>query len=198
MAILIKSDLEAASSDGSPAISALIADKEDAQQLKNSIESFISGSSSELKGDAYDRVRSHMSEYLNVLESRIKTADSVMEAIKSANKKLIAYMEDEDKLDSSELESYQNKAIIAQNTIDSLNRMINNYDPDKANVSKDYLYGQLSAQEANLAKYKKMVRLLEGLEGADSSAYGELSSSAEFVTSITTTVGGMQNIKIKS
>ena len=76
--------------------------------------------------------------------------------------------------------------------------MINNYDPDNSNVSKDYLLGQLSAQEANLTKYKKMVRLLEGLEGADSSAYGELSSSAEFVTSLTTTVGGMQNIKIKS
>ena len=198
MAILIKSDLEAASSGSSPAISALISDKEDAQQLKNSIESFINGSSAELKGDAYDRLRSHMSGYLNVLDSRIKTADSVIEAIKSANSKLLAYMEDEDKLDSSELESYQNKQNIAQNTIDSLNRMINNYDPDESRVTKDYLYGQLSVQEANLKKYKKMVRLLEGLEGADSSAYGELSSSAEFVTSLNTTVGGMQNIKIQS
>ena len=83
MPVLNKSDLNMANSSGAY-MNALISDQEDAQSLINAINEFVSSSTEHLKGEAYDAVRAHLQTYIPVLEMRVKTATSIMEAIKSA------------------------------------------------------------------------------------------------------------------
>ena len=92
MTLLKKSDLQSANSSGT-FMSALISDQEDSQELINSIQDFISSSTDHLKGDAYDAVRAHLETYIPILQTRIKVANSIMEAIKAANNSMIDYME---------------------------------------------------------------------------------------------------------
>ena len=124
MPVLNKSDLNMANSSGAY-MNALISDQEDAQSLINAINEFVSSSTEHLKGEAYDSVRAHLQTYIPVLEMRVKTATSIMEAIKSANDSMIDYMEEESVLNTDELDQlyneYNSYITTAQNRLNSAN-----------------------------------------------------------------------------
>lgn len=172
MPLLSKSDLELANSSGAY-INALISDQEDTQEMINAIQEFVSSSSEHLKGEAYDAVRAHLETYIPVLQMRIKTATSIMEAIKSANSSMIDYMEEENVLDTSELEKlyseYNSYTATAQERLNSANAYVTQDAKNRAMSEYD--------QYTRLAKKtSKKIQLLEGLASKDNSVYSSLSA----------------------
>lgn len=197
MALVLMEDLVNANDSSAKEIANLMADKEDAQQLIDLLASFISNSTEELKGNAYDKVRNHMSGYIDILETRIKVADAIIQSIKGANNSLIDYMEDEPKLDTAELDSLKADLSSVQNLVDSYTYRIDNYDSSQEHVSLFSLKLSRSSQESRLKELKKKVELIEGLGSADGVATGKLNEVETDIASFKTTINGINNIKIE-
>ena len=188
---LNKSDLNMANSSGAY-MSALISDQEDAQEMINAINEFVSSSTEHLKGEAYDAVRTHLQTYIPILQTRIKTATSIMEAIKSANNSMIDYMEDENILDTDELDrlysEYNSYAATAQNRLNSANAYITP-EAKKQAMSEYEQYSRLAR------KVSKKIQLLEGLANKDNSVYSSLSALEGEITAYKNAIGDINPIK---
>jgi hypothetical protein len=188
-----KSDLDDASS--SVNINNLTKDKEDAQAVIGAIQDFISTSKEELVGDSFDAIRKQLNNYSILMEYRIKAAEALIQAIKQANTSLGNYMDGEAKLDTDDYESFKAKYEDAVRTIERLTSIINSYDASKSNVSLSSLQSQRAAAEETAKKYKRLMDLLDGLPGADSSAYGSLTSGAADSDSFQGMVGEIVTIR---
>ncbi len=189
-----KSDLEAANS--SKSISNLTKDKEDAQAIIGAIQDFISTSKDVLIGDSFDAIRNQLNNYSILMNTRIRAADSLIEAIKQANDSLATYMEGESKLDTDDYETFKAEYDSACRAVESLTSQINNYDYDNATVSLESLRNARRAAEEKAKKYKHLMELLEGLPGADGTAYGILTGGAEDSNTLTSQVGDIVTIKM--
>ena len=125
MTLLKKSDLNEANNMSSVLLSRLVSDQEDAQEMINSIQEFISSSSSQLKGEAYDAVRTHMETYIPILQMRIKVAASLIDAVRNANNAMMDYMEDESVLNTDDLDAlyteYNSYTAAAQKSLNDYN-----------------------------------------------------------------------------
>lgn len=191
MPVLNKSDLNMANSSGAY-MNALISDQEDAQAMINAINEFVSSSTEHLKGEAYDAVRAHLQTYIPILEMRIKTATSIMEAIKSANNSMIDYMEEENVLDTNELDSlyteYNSYTATAQDRLNSANAYVTQ--EAKSQAMNEY------EQYARLArKTMKKIQLLEGLVNKDNSVYSSLSALEGEITAYKNAIGDINPIR---
>lgn len=191
MPLLNKSDLNMANSSGAY-MNALISDQEDAQAMINAINEFVSSSTDHLKGEAYDAVRSHLLTYIPILEMRIKTATSIMDAIKSANNSMIDYMENYDVLDTSQLDGlyieYNSYASTAQAKLNSANAYIT---PEaKSKAMSEYEHYNALAKKVN-----KKIQILEGLSAKDDSVYSSLSSLEGEITAYKNAIGDINPIK---
>jgi hypothetical protein len=191
MPLLNKSDLNMANSSGAY-MNALISDQEDAQAMINAINEFVSSSTDHLKGEAYDAVRSHLLTYIPILEMRIKTATSIMDAIKSANNSMIDYMENYDVLDTSQLDGlyieYNSYASTAQAKLNSANAYIT---PEaKSKAMSEYEHYNALAKKVN-----KQIQILEGLSPKDDSVYSSLSSLEGEITAYKNAIGDINPIK---
>ncbi len=189
-----KSDLEAANS--SKNISNLTKDKEDAQAVIGAIQDFISTSKDVLIGESFDAIRNNLGNYSALMESRIKAADSLIEAIKQANDSLSGYMEGESKLDTDDYDKFKAEYDAACREVESLTSQINNYDYENATVSLASLRSARSAAEETAKKYKHLMELLEGLPGADGTAYGILTGGAADSNTLSSQIGDIVTIKI--
>lgn len=191
MPVLNKSDLNMANSSGAY-MNALISDQEDAQSLINAINEFVSSSTEHLKGEAYDAVRAHLQTYIPVLEMRIKTATSIMEAIKSANDSMIDYMEEESVLNTDELDQlyneYNSYITTAQNRLNSANVYVTQ-EAKKQAMSEYEQYARLAR------KVNKKIQLLEGLVHKDNSVYSSLSSLEGEITTYKNAIGDINPIR---
>lgn len=191
MPVLNKSDLNMANSSGAY-MNALISDQEDAQSLINAINEFVSSSTEHLKGEAYDAVRAHLQTYIPVLEMRVKTATSIMEAIKSANDSMIDYMEEESVLNTDELDQlyneYNSYITTAQNRLNSANVYVTQ-EAKKQAMSEYEQYARLAR------KVNKKIQLLEGLVHKDNSVYSSLSSLEGEITTYKNAIGDINPIR---
>ena len=191
MPLLKKSDLNMANSSGAY-INALTCDQEDAQAMINAIQEFISSSTEHLKGEAYDAVRAHLETYIPVLELRIRTATSIMDALKNANNSMIDYMEDENVLDTSELDKlyseYNSYTATAQNRLNSANAYVTQEAKNQA-MSEYEQYDRLAK------KTNKKIQLLEGLGPKDNSVYSSLSSLEGEITTYKNVIGDINPIR---
>lgn len=191
MPVLNKSDLNMANSSGAY-MNALISDQEDAQSLINAINEFVSSSTEHLKGEAYDAVRAHLQTYIPVLEMRVKTATSIMEAIKSANNSMIDYMEEESVLNTDELDQlyneYNSYITTAQNRLNSANVYVTQ-EAKKQAMSEYEQYARLAR------KVNKKIQLLEGLVHKDNSVYSSLSSLEGEITAYKNAIGDINPIR---
>lgn len=191
MPVLNKSDLNMANSSGTY-MNALISDQEDAQSLINAINEFVSSSTEHLKGEAYDAVRAHLQTYIPVLEMRVKTATSIMEAIKSANNSMIDYMEEESVLNTDELDQlyneYNSYITTAQNRLNSANVYVTQ-EAKKQAMSEYEQYARLAR------KVNKKIQLLEGLVHKDNSVYSSLSSLEGEITAYKNAIGDINPIR---
>lgn len=191
MPVLNKSDLNMANSSGAY-MNALISDQEDAQAMINAINEFVSSSTEHLKGDAYDAVRAHLQTYIPILEMRIKTATSIMEAIKSANNSMIDYMEEESVLNTDELDQlyneYNSYITTAQNRLNSANVYVTP-EAKKQAMSEYEQYARLAR------KVNKKIQLLEGLVHKDNSVYSSLSALEGEITTYKNAIGDINPIR---
>ncbi len=194
MSRLVKSDLSDANT--SRAVTNLEKDKEDTESLINVIQDFIDSSKEVLVGDSFDAVRNHMQEYINILQTRIKIADSLLEAVKNANQTMIDYMGSEDVLDTERLDFIKQDLSMQESSLASVNAAISSYDPDKTFGSLDSLYSQRSSLEANIQKLKTKIDLIEKLDAKDAATYSTLMSSETELTGFNNTVGGVRTISI--
>lgn len=188
-----KSDLEAANS--SVGVNNLMKDKEDAQAVIGAIQDFISSSQEVLVGDSFDAIRKQLNNYSILMNHRISAADNLINAIKEANRSLSDYMEGESKLDTDDYDTFKAEYDNAKQSVDNLNSRINSYDSKTETTSLSSLISQRDAAEEKAKKYKKLMELLEGLPGADSSAYGKLTSGSADVDSYKGLVGEIVTIK---
>ena len=194
MSRLVKSDLSDANT--SRAVTNLEKDKEDTESLINVIQDFIDSSKEVLVGDSFDAVRNHMQEYISILQTRIKIADSLLEAVKNANQTMIDYMGSEDILDTERLDFIKQDLSMQESSLASVNAAISSYDPDKTFGSLDSLYSQRSSLEANIQKLKTKIDLIEKLDAKDAATYSTLMSSETELTGFNNTVGGIRTISI--
>ena len=194
MSRLVKSDLSDANT--SRAVTNLEKDKEDTESLINVIQDFIDSSKEVLVGDSFDAVRNHMQEYISILQTRIKIADSLLEAVKNANQTMIDYMGSEDVLDTERLDFIKQDLSMQESSLASVNAAISSYDPDKTFGSLDSLYSQRSSLEANIQKLKTKIDLIEKLDAKDAATYSTLMSSETELTGFNNTVGGVRTISI--
>jgi ElaB/YqjD/DUF883 family membrane-anchored ribosome-binding protein len=194
MSLLLQSDLQAA--NNSKAITSLTTDMEDTKKLLAAVENFISGSTSELKGEAYDTVRAHMQVYVEALNSRIKVAENLIAAIKSANGTMTSYMDGEPKLDTSQMETVKNQMNTFKNSADDLYVRYKYYNPEKERISKETIYS-LYSEQLRLAKEKeKLYDLLDHLDSTDTATYNKLKAATDDVNTFKTSVGSISSIKV--
>ena len=191
MPLLRKGDLTLANSSGA-FMNALMNDQEDTQDLINNINEFISSSTDHLKGDAYDAVRAHLETYIPILQIRIKTASSIMDALKSANNSMIDYMESESVLDTSELEGLQSEYNTYRNLAERSLSYIDGYVTQEA---KDEARAQAYRYNSMADGLKKKIELLENLASKDNAVYNSLSSLESEITAFKNVVSDINPIK---
>ena len=155
-----KSDLINANNDSLTMLRNLATDQEDAQEMINIIQDFISSSSSQLKGDAYDVVRAHMKTYIPILQNRIKVAASLIDVIKNANNSMISYMENESVLNTDELERLNNEY---NNCINEAQRSLNSANAYVTQQAKNEAMAIYESYSAEAKKINKKIQLIEGL-----------------------------------
>lgn len=194
MSLLLQSDLSSANS--SKAISLLTSDMEDSKKLSDSIEDFINSSTEVLKGASFDTVRSHMQKYVDALSKRVKTAESLINAIKAANDSMTSYMDGEPKLDSSELETLQSQVNSYRSKAQGYLSRIDNYDSEKETMSKNALYEAYYAARDEQRKREKIIKLINGLEAQDSATFATLSSVSDEISQFSNDVGGINSINV--
>ena len=192
MSLIKKSDL----SDANSARAVTNLEKDNAENMISVIQDFIDSSTEVLVGDSFNAVRNHLQEYINILQTRIKIADSLLAAIKKANTTMIDYMGSEDTIDTAKLESTKQTLSMVQSSYDAVNAKINNYDPDKYFASLDSLIADRASYEAQINNLKNKIDLMERLDSTDSSTYASLLESEEELTSFKNIVGGVKTINI--
>ena len=203
-------------------ISSLEFDFNDCESLIAVIEEFITeiNSSVNLKGESYKMVATKLSEYNEILEKRKLIASNLQTAIKDSNKRMVLYMDDDDILDTTELENlkleieqveqnYDNAKLnylaeqsrikdkISQNSFANSGMTLSEYN--------DFIYGDSNYFSYLMSKYekiildmKKMIEKLEGLAGEDSSSYGLFDFSNSQLTAYKGLVNSLQQSSISS
>ncbi len=189
---VIKSELEAASNDSSSAIKALIADQDDTNELIALLQNFVSDTSEELSGKSFDAVRNHLQGYIDVLNTRLKAAQGLVQAIKDANKSLITYMEDETILDTANLEHVNNQIKQVESRKGQIYKDLS--DSSKA-AYRTQLLNDYSNCNDQLTVLKEKKRKLESLGSADTNATVKLSAGEREITALKNAVSGINTIK---
>lgn len=194
MAILIKNDLVDANS--SKMVTSLEKDKEDTESLIGVIQDFIDSSKEVLVGDSFEAVRNHLQEYINLFQTRIKIADSLINAIKTANQTMIDYMGDEDKIDSSNIDLLkQQLSLIKVSNSDAVEK-INKYDSNKNNDRLEDLINRRDTTEAEINRLNNLIDITTNLEQKDASVYSTFLQSEAELTSFNNNIGGVKTISI--
>ncbi len=194
MAILIKSDLVEANS--SKLVSSLEKDKEDTEALISVIEDFIDSSKEVLVGDSFEAVRNHLQEYINLLQTRLKIADSLFTAVNNANQTMIDYMGTEDKIDSSSIDTLKQQLSLVTTNYDDAVTRINKYDADREWESLDTLCNRRDSLEQEINSLKVKIDLATNLEAKDTSTYSTFLQSEVEITNFKNGVGGIKTISI--
>lgn len=161
--------------------SLLDSDIQDTDRLIAELNSFVTGTINTLTGEAYDTARSEIESYISMLNQRKTTANEIKTAISNATSSLSGYMGPYDYLDDSDLE-------ILNNEIDNIRA---SYENIKANLRASYdknfltrIYLNWALSNANkqcaaqIAPLQDEIEKIKGLAGADSAAYGYLSSAS--------------------
>ena len=194
MSLLLASDLSAANS--SKSITCLTNDMDDAKKLIASVENFISSSPEVLKGDSFDAVRSHMKLYVDALNKRVTVAENIISAMKSANSKMLTYMDGEPKLDTAERETVKGQMDAYNSAAANYRSRANNYDSLHERISREKLESMAYDAEQNAKKMEKKLKLIDNLDSTDSAAYSAFQSATDGINGFKNDVGGINTIKV--
>lgn len=171
------------------AISLLENEATDAETLKATINSFITGTTDKLTGPAYDAVRAKAESYITILTTRARIARELSSAITSAVSEMSAYVDGYNELDDSKLADITSELNSINSTISQIKYNYNNTQSSDETPKSTAGYSSLIAPY--VAQYNELTKLKEklaGLAAADASAYGKLNSLTMEVTSYSTTI----------
>ena len=158
----------------------------DAAALITAINNFVNDTSQSLQGEAYDAARSEMIAYAQILERRVSAASELASAVANSTSSLSSYMGSYDYLDDSDIPILKHEIANMQATCES---MIQSYKQrsffqriffSEAKIRREYA--------AKIAPIQDEVNKLEGLAGADSTAYGLLNAATSSVEAYRTSV----------
>lgn len=167
---IVKGDLESYKSN----LALLDKEEADCDVLLKHVDSFISDIGVKLKGEVYTAFGEKLQQYKTAIQSRKATATELKSRISSALETMSAYMGEYSTLDTEELDKLKNERASLKASYDSVQASINNSKSDSANLSS--LRSQLNSLSASIDKLDKLIKVLEGLAGADASAYASVES----------------------
>lgn len=201
MSKVIKGNLvDANNSQGLTVLEEII---EMSNDVKISLEEFINSSKNNFKGSAYDAARSKLQLYVEALNKQITLCDILINNIHAANNQMINYMEEYNFLDSGYLDGYKNEINSIKNKISSLSVPTQDDDMTDAefNEKMSEYNSSINYYIGRIAELEKLCKKLEGLDAADSSAWGIISNNpdgnSEDIINYSKAVKGLEAVNIK-
>lgn len=192
MAVVFSSDLSGGSI--SSVVSMLENEAADAQNLINSINSFIEGTKSSLTGKGYDMARQKMAMYTRDLKVRKQIAMDLANAISQGASSLLGYMEEFSKLDDSEILELENEIrkldYNIANARATLQKIVLNSDEDD-DKSIGYYRRQISYWENAKKELDRKLEKLIGLAAADGAAFARVESVGDQVAQYGASIDGI-------
>ena len=166
--------------------SLLETESKDAAALITAINSFVSDTSESLKGEAYDTARAEMIAYAKILEKRVTAAADLATAVANSTNSLSNYMGSYDYLDDSDIPTLKQEIANIQASYEEI---IQSYKRRSFLRRLFFNEGKLRREcAAKIQPLQDEVKKLEGLAGADSTAYGLLNSATSTVEAYRTSV----------
>lgn len=157
--------------------SVLDQDANDAETLQSAIVEFAEYSSGDLMGSQWDKYRSKMNQFKDVMKERALLAAKLSSAIKEALELLRDYLGDDLMLDSSRLDEYKHQRQVCENSIQSLNIMLNEkveeqYTDANGNIARRYVpvynsnevRSQIHLAQDTLLELDRLITKIEGLD----------------------------------
>lgn len=159
--------------------SLLDSDIQDTDELISKLNSFVTGTTQSLTGQAYEVARQEISSFIPILEQRKISANEIKNAISNATASLSGYMGPYDYLDDSNLEILENEIKKIRASYENIKAEYSaKYDNNF--LTKPYLNYELSSINNQCASQiqplQDEIDKIKGLAGADSAAYGCLSN----------------------
>lgn len=175
-------------------ISALNKDVEDCSALKGALGDFIGviEQRESLDGVSYQAVKGKLSSYQDIVEQRKTIANDLAQAIVAATGQMESYMGEYSYLDTAELDTIKTNLTNAKSELSLLNAAANG--TRETTLSAAQISSRLLSVNQLIHDLEKKVEKLEGLPGADSSAFSNVSGVS--MTSFNSSVGGMTPIQV--
>lgn len=171
---VISGDLSAVESSASQVFASEIAD---ADNVIKAIDTFMGsiGPGTKLTGEAYNEIKNQLASYKSVMEKRKNLASSMQSSITAATSSMSGYMAGYSELDDAELPELETSIKNAESNITSLSSQLSN--TKLTTAEKGSINGSINYWQDELKKLTKKKEKLEGLAGADSSAYSSLAGA---------------------
>lgn len=177
MAKAVKSEIVAMRN--ASVVSALRKDADDAKDLCRAIDRFVNNSGRKLTGQNYDEARAMAAQYIPILQSRAQAAEAMADAIKSGCLSLAWYMGKYEILDEALRPEYEQRLKEAEAALVALQAM--SWDDDDFNLFS--YWNAYFTYKSIIEECKDYLAKLDGLPGADSSAYSPIAEAASSFTS---------------
>ena len=158
---VLSSDIELASSVSS--LTGLLKDVDDAENLKEQVETYISESKDKLTGPTWEAVRGQMEGYSSLIDTRIANARELYDAIVSANNVMSEWLPPDEEVDDAWLP----ELIAEKNRLETAIADAKNHKPPY----------DTSALEAQLKEVNRKIKKIEEMPGTDDTAYDHLSGA---------------------
>ncbi len=202
MTKVLSSDLTQANS--SNVITLLTQTAEDSNKLLNRLSMFVHSSKSICVGGGYDAVRAKLLLYYDALSKQSKICVNLSNNVVSANNFMLNYMDGYSELDNSKLPEIDQSITEADRTLTWLKELVYDYEYDEKGEIKSvssHTRGDqslINSWSGVLDELKKLREKLEGLEYADSSAFGIISDVEMDTINFISATNGISNNSFSS
>lgn len=203
---IVKSDL----TDGrlSNLVTMLKNEADDAGELLGALDSLsaVLQTKDAATGEIFNKVKSKIEDYKGILQVRKSTAESLASAIESGRSNMLAFMEDNDPIDTAEAETIRVNINRLESEIQNARAKIYSLKYYVDELSKNgikktinntqYLYNLIEQNEVNLVELRKILEKIEQLPSVDSQAYSSISSLQGTISSYKSKVDGVKQSSI--
>jgi len=183
----------------------LATDQQETQSLKEVISNFIQYSTASLTGEVYDKYRTQLQTFNQVLDQRISLDENMSSSIKEALQLLINYMDGDLYLDTSKLNDYTYNRDICINSINKLYSMLNEMyeiryvgSDGRTHVSYSPVYdsnevkAQIAKAEETLKELDRIITKVQGLDAVYAQAEAILNSAFAGISPFGSAVTGIK------
>lgn len=177
-------------------VSALTNDVQDCEALNGALDDFIGviDAKESLDGVSYQAVKGKLASYKEIVKQRKQIATDLASAIRASINYMTSYMGEYEYLDDTELPTIKQKHALAVNESNYLVSLRFGDSENSTEISLGEINRRLSELNTLMQDLDKKIKKLEGLPGADSSAFSNVSGVS--MTSFSSNVGGMTPIQV--